>query len=84
MKYLRLMRVHHYLKNVLVFAALACSGELFNWGKLLIVLVGFVSFCALSSVIYIVNDIQDREKDAMHPTKCKRPIASGVVSVRQA
>lgn len=84
MKYLKLMRIHHYLKNGLIFAALACSGQLFNWGKLLAVLIGFVSFCALSSVVYIINDIQDKEKDAQHPTKCKRPIASGAVSVKQA
>ena len=84
MKYLNLMRVHHYIKNGLIFAALACSGMFFDWSRLLTVTIGFISFCALSSVVYIINDIQDKDKDAKHPTKCKRPIASGAVSIGQA
>lgn len=82
--YLKLMRVHHYIKNLLVFAALACSGQLFNWGKLSSGMMGFVAFCMVSSVVYIINDIRDREKDRNHPTKCKRPIAAGTVSVKNA
>ncbi len=38
----------------------------------------------VSSVIYIINDIRDVEKDRNHPTKCKRPIAAGAVSVKSA
>jgi len=78
------MRVHHYIKNLLVFAALACSGQLFDVKKLTSAAVGFLSFCMISSVIYIINDIRDREKDKNHPTKCKRPIASGSISVKTA
>ena len=82
--YLKLMRVHHYIKNGLVFAALACSGQLFNLEKLAYGIVAFVVFCMVSSVVYIVNDIRDREKDRRHPTKCNRPIAAGTVSVKSA
>ncbi len=82
--YLKLMRIHHYLKNVLVFAALACSGMLFDGEKFLDCLLGFAAFSMISSVVYIVNDIRDREKDRNHPTKCKRPIAAGTVSVHNA
>lgn len=82
--YIKLMRVHHYIKNFLVFAALACSGQFFNLSKLLSALLGFVAFCMISSVIYIINDICDVEKDRLHPIKKKRPIASGKVSVRNA
>ncbi|MBQ8228810.1 MAG: decaprenyl-phosphate phosphoribosyltransferase [Clostridia bacterium] len=82
--YLKLMRVHHYIKNLLVFAALACSGQFFNKEKLLSGTLAFISFCMISSVVYIVNDIRDREKDRKHPTKCNRPIASGKVSVKNA
>ena len=82
--YLKLLRVHHYIKNFLVFAALACSGQLFNPKKLTSGIAAFVAFCMLSSVVYIVNDIRDREKDRKHPTKCKRPLAAGTVSVQQA
>lgn len=82
--YLKLMRVHHYIKNFLVFAALACSGQLFNLEKLKTGIAAFISFCMISSVVYIINDIRDVEKDRRHPTKCKRPIAAGTVSVRSA
>lgn len=83
-QYIKLMRVHHYLKNFLVFAALACSGQLFNGKKLAAGITAFIGFCMISSVVYIVNDIRDREKDQKHPTKCKRPIAAGTVSVKHA
>ena len=82
--YLKLMRVHHYIKNLLVFAALACSGQFFNIQKLLAGFAGFAAFCMVSSVVYIVNDIRDKEKDQKHPTKRNRPIAAGTVSVRNA
>jgi hypothetical protein len=82
--YLKLMRPHHYIKNFLVFAALACSGQLFDPGKLLSGGLGFVAFCLISSVVYIINDIRDVEKDRQHPTKCKRPIAAGTVSIKNA
>lgn len=83
-KYLKLMRVHHYLKNVLIFLPLVFSQNLFNLVLLKKTILGFLSFSILSSIVYIINDIQDVEKDRKHPTKCKRPIASGAVSVREA
>lgn len=83
-QYLKLMRVHHYIKNLLVFAALACSGQFFNIQKLSFGVAGFVSFCMVSSFVYIINDIRDKEKDSKHPTKCRRPIAAGTISVRNA
>lgn len=82
--YLKLMRVHHYIKNFLVFAALACSGQLFHSEKLATGIAAFIAFCMVSSVVYIINDIRDIEKDRKHPTKCKRPIATGTVSVKSA
>lgn len=82
--YLKLMRVHHYIKNFLVFAAIIGSGELFTSKKFGQSLVAFVAFCAVSSIVYIINDIQDCEKDRQHPTKRNRPIASGKVSIQNA
>lgn len=82
--YLKLMRVHHYLKNVLIFLPLVFSQNLFDITLLKKTILGFLSFSILSSIVYIVNDIQDVEKDRAHPTKCKRPIASGAVSVKEA
>ena len=82
--YLKLMRVHHYLKNVLIFLPLVFSQNLFDLTLLKKTILGFFAFSILSSIVYIVNDIQDVEKDRKHPTKCKRPIASGAVSVKEA
>lgn len=82
--YLKLMRVHHYIKNGLVFAALACSAQLFVWKKLSAGILGFAAFCMISSVVYIINDIRDAERDRKHPTKCNRPIAAGKISVKGA
>lgn len=82
--YIQLMRIHHYIKNFLVFAALACSGQLFHIDKLLAGSAGFLAFCMISSVVYIINDIQDQDKDRRHPTKRNRPIASGKVPMKNA
>ncbi len=82
--YLKEMRVHHYIKNIMIFAALLFSGNLWNEGKLLAGMLGFVAFCMVASAIYIVNDIWDVEKDRKHPTKCNRPIAAGKIPVRNA
>ena len=83
-EYIKLIRVKHYIKNFLIFAALLFSGQVFILEKLKDCVIGFAAFCFLSSVIYIFNDIKDKDKDALHPKKKTRPIASGKISVRSA
>lgn len=83
-KYIKLLRMHHYMKNALVIAALACSGQIFDPAKLYSCLIGFAAFCTLSSAVYIFNDIRDLDKDRLHETKKDRPLASGDVSLRSA
>ena len=82
--YLQEMRVHHYIKNLLVFAPLLCSGQFLQPDKLLPSIYAFLSFCFISSAVYFINDIRDAEKDRNHPTKRNRPIAAGKISVRAA
>ena len=82
--YLQEMRVHHYIKNLLVFAPLVCSGQFLDPDKLIPSIYAFLSFCFISSAVYFINDIRDIEKDRNHPTKCNRPIAAGQISVRAA
>lgn len=83
-KYIKLMRVHHYIKNGLVLLPLIFSGQLFNYSLLMKSILGALSFCFISSVVYIINDSNDAENDRKHPKKCNRPIASGAISVKNA
>ncbi|MBS0029686.1 decaprenyl-phosphate phosphoribosyltransferase [Chitinophaga sp. 22321] len=83
MKYIKLLRPKHWVKNAFLFIPLFFAGEIFNSSKLLPVLVGFIAFSLIASSIYIINDYKDIEADKQHPEKCKRPLASGAIS-RQA
>ena len=83
-EYIKLMRPKHYLKNFLIFFPIIFSGNVFNLYYLKISLIGFINFCLASSFIYVINDINDKEKDSKHKTKKNRPIASGKISVRNA
>lgn len=78
---IRLMRPHQWLKNAFVLAGLAFSQTWRYPDILQRVLIAFVAFCCISSMVYILNDWQDREADALHPNKKNRPLASGAVSV---
>lgn len=82
--YLKEMRIHHYIKNLLIFVPLACSGKLFDIDKLIMLLFAFISFCFMSSAVYCINDICDREMDKQHPSKIARPIANGDITVKSA
>ncbi len=81
--YIKLMRLKHCVKNILILLPLVFSGEFFQYGKLLSSALGFLAFSFLASAVYILNDIQDVEKDRLHPKKKFRPIASGKVSKKQ-
>ena len=82
-KYVELLRVKHYLKNVLIFAPLFFNKTLFT-ARFRTALIGFFSLCLISSAVYILNDIQDAPKDRLHPTKRFRPIADGSIHILQA
>ncbi|MDR0293637.1 MAG: decaprenyl-phosphate phosphoribosyltransferase [Oscillospiraceae bacterium] len=80
----RMLRVRHYVKNILVLLPLVFNGSLFDTETLPSALWGFGAFCLLSSAVYIVNDIRDAENDRRHPVKRGRAIASGAVPVGTA
>ena len=82
--YIRLARPAHWMKNVLVLLPLLCSGQFLDPEKLAHGLWGFLAFSLLASAIYVLNDIRDREKDRKSTTKCRRPIAAGLISVPHA
>jgi len=78
------MRPRHWVKNVFVFAALVFAHELVDGRSALLALAAFAVFCLLSSSVYLLNDVADREADRLHPTKRERPVASGELSPRAA
>ena len=82
-KYLKLIRVKHWIKNCLIFLPLIFSREI-NKTNIILTILGFISFSLASSIIYIINDIRDKEKDKNHPTKKNRPIAAGTISIPSA
>lgn len=78
------LRPKQWAKNVLVFAAPVAAGKIFHGDTFLKTFLAFLAFCFISSVGYIVNDIQDLERDRRNPKKSKRPLASGRVTRIQA
>ncbi|CAN5529425.1 decaprenyl-phosphate phosphoribosyltransferase [soil metagenome] len=82
--YILAMRPKQWMKNVLVFAALVFSANLFDLGLILEVSLAFVCFCMASSAVYFLNDLRDREEDRHHPVKQFRPIAAGQVAPEHA
>ena len=81
---LQSLRPAQWSKNLLVFAGLLFGRRLFDAASVLDAVSAFVVFCVLSGVVYLVNDIADRESDRRHPLKSRRPIASGALRVPMA
>ncbi|MBY8915690.1 UbiA family prenyltransferase [Nitratireductor sp. L1-7-SE] len=79
--YVKMLRVHQWLKNSLIFVPLILSHEYFNVPLLTLCVLAFVSFSTAASAIYILNDFFDLGLDRRHPTKRNRPFASGMLSI---
>jgi 4-hydroxybenzoate polyprenyltransferase len=82
--WIRALRTHHWAKNTLIFlpalaAHLAPSSGLATW-----LLAGFAAFCAMTSAVYLLNDIADLSSDRRHPVKRNRPLAAGEISISHA
>src|SRR5262245_11302587 len=78
------LRPSQWTKNLLVFAGLLFGMRLFVPSAVARAVAAFAIFCALSGVVYLLNDILDRDSDRRHPLKARRPIASGALSVAAA
>jgi 4-hydroxybenzoate polyprenyltransferase len=78
------LRPEQWTKNLLVFAPLIFAEKLFDPPSVRASFAGFAIFCALSSVVYLINDIADRDRDRQHPLKRFRPIAARELSVPAA
>lgn len=82
--WMKLLRVHHWVKNGLVFLPVLFSGQFFAPATLAHALAAFACFSLASSLVYLNNDLADLEDDRAHPTKKTRPLASGAISARAA
>lgn len=80
--YIQLIRPQQWLKNAFVFAAIFFSNHLLEMSYIIPTTLVFIAFCFISSSIYCYNDLRDVESDRLHPKKCKRPIASGAISIK--
>ncbi len=78
------MRPRQWTKNLALFVGIVFAQQLFNLTSFERAFVAFVVFCLASSSIYIFNDLLDLERDRQHPTKSKRPLASGNLPVSWA
>lgn len=81
---LRTMRPKQWIKNTFVLAALVFSKSFMDPQAIFLSLTAFLLFSLGSGAVYIINDVIDRDKDKLHPRKCKRPIASGRLKVGEA
>jgi 4-hydroxybenzoate polyprenyltransferase len=81
---LEAMRPHQWVKNLLVFAPLVFAHKLGDPAAMALSAGAFAAFCMISSAVYLLNDIVDREADRAHPIKQNRAVASGRLPVGAA
>ncbi len=81
---LKLIRPHHWAKNMFIFMPVFFGGALTDMTALRNSVIAFFAYSFAASSIYCYNDIVDLDDDRRHPEKSKRPIASGAVSVAMA
>lgn len=74
------LRVHQWVKNLLVFVPVLLDHKLFDAAALSKATIAFAAFCCAASGAYVINDLLDREADRRHPTKRYRPFAAETLS----
>ena len=79
--FLKALRPHQWVKNILVFVPLVASHRLFDSQSILASVIVFVAFCLAASSAYLLNDIVDLENDRAHHRKRRRPLAAGTLPI---
>lgn len=82
--YLRLLRVHQWIKNLFIFAPILFGFKFNDLSAIINAFWAFLGFSFIASTVYIINDWMDREADKLHPKKKNRPIAAGKVGSKEA
>ena len=83
-KWSKALRLHQWIKNLLIFVPAIAAHRVFEPGLILQLVIAFFAFALLSSSVYIINDVLDLQNDRSHPIKKHRPIANGGVSMVSA
>jgi 4-hydroxybenzoate polyprenyltransferase len=78
--WLRALRAHQWVKNLLIFFPLLTSHRLTDWPVLALAAIGFLACSLAASGTYLINDLFDLEADRAHPGKCRRPFAAGLLN----
>ena len=81
---MRTLRLHQWVKNVLVVLPLIMAhrvGDIRDW---LNVMLCFLAFCFTASAVYVINDLSDLPADRQHKSKRHRPLAAGGVAIPTA
>lgn len=80
--WLKQIRIHQWLKNLLIFVPLIVSGVFVNFNDVTTTVLAFFAFSLLASSTYILNDLLDIESDRAHSVKKYRPLAAGTISIK--
>jgi 4-hydroxybenzoate polyprenyltransferase/phosphoserine phosphatase len=80
--YVKAVRVHQWLKNLLVFVPLVMAHQVTDFTLLLQAVLAFVGFGLCASSVYVLNDLLDLESDRKHPSKCRRAFAAGTIPIQ--
>lgn len=78
--WIKALRIRQWLKQLLIFFPLIATGKSFVPSDLLNIAIGALAFSLVSSAIYLINDIADKDSDVNDPIKASRPVASGKIS----
>lgn len=81
--WLQALRVHQWVKNLLIFVPLLTSFAFLDSSKIVTIVGSFIAFSLAASATYIVNDLWDIESDRAHPRKRLRPFASASLGIKQ-
>ncbi len=81
-RWAKLIRVHQYAKNALVFVPLLAAHK-FDLTSVFHSLLAVIAFSLCASSVYIFNDLIDLSADRNHPSKKDRPLASGAIPIKQ-
>ena len=82
--FIKLIRVHQWVKNLLIFVPLLLAHQINNFEKLSSLFIAFFSFSFGASSLYIINDLLDIASDRQHASKKFRPIPAGIISIPSA